>query len=173
MHNDVTTKASDAQLVSTAVANPAPGSPIQPGTPISLTFNKTVQQALGADRPPVSPRTAGTWHTVNSHTIVFRPEGYGYGLGAHVSIALPHDVRLVGGAQAGTSAAGRWTVPPGSTLRLQQLLATLGYLPLQFKPRDAAPAMTPSGIPSTVAISSAAAVSSKVAGRRCRIADIH
>ena len=75
---------------------------------------------------------------------MFRPEGYGYGLGAHVSVALPHDVSLVGGQQSGTSDAGRWSVPPGSTVRLQQLLATLGYLPLQFKPKDAAPAMTPS-----------------------------
>jgi peptidoglycan hydrolase-like protein with peptidoglycan-binding domain len=60
-----------------------------------------------------------------------------------VNIALPHDVRLVGGQAGGTSDAGRWSVPPGSTLRLQQLLATLGYLPLQFKPKDASPAMTP------------------------------
>ncbi|MGZ4184572.1 MAG: L,D-transpeptidase family protein [Solirubrobacteraceae bacterium] len=127
-----------------AVAYPAPGTAIKPNTPITLTFSKPISKALGNTLPPVSPATAGSWHTLTDHRIVFRPEGYGYGLGAHVSIALPHDVRLVGGAEAGTSDAGGWTVPPGSTLRLQQLLATLGYLPLQFKPKEAAPAMTPS-----------------------------
>jgi hypothetical protein len=127
-----------------AVAYPAPGTRIKPSTPITLTFSKPIAKTLGSRMPPISPATAGTWHKLNDHSIVFRPDGYGYGLGAHVSIALPHDVRLVGGAEAGTSDAGRWTVPPGSTLRLQQLLATLGYLPLQFKPSDAAPAMTPS-----------------------------
>jgi hypothetical protein len=34
-------------------------------------------------------------------------------------------------------------VPPGSPLRLQQLLAQLGYLPLDFKYRGAPPASTP------------------------------
>jgi peptidoglycan hydrolase-like protein with peptidoglycan-binding domain len=127
-----------------AQAYPAPGTAIKPSTPITLTFSKPVSKALGNTMPPVSPANSGSWHKLNDHSIVFRPEGYGYGLGAHVNIALPHDVRLVGGTQGGTSDAGRWTVPPGSTVRLQQILATLGYLPLQFKPKDTAPAMTPS-----------------------------
>jgi hypothetical protein len=76
--------------------------------------------------------------------MVFRPQGYGYGLGAKVSITLPHGVRLVGGQQGGTADGGRWAVPPGSTVRLQQLLANLGYLPLRFESSAAEPAMTPS-----------------------------
>ena len=126
------------------VAYPSPGSTIKPDTPITLTFSKPVDKALGSTLPPISPATEGSWHKLNDHTIVFHPQGYGYGLGAHVSIALPHDVSLVGGQQGGTSEAGRWSVPPGSTLRLQQLLATLGYLPLQFQPKGAVPAQTPS-----------------------------
>jgi peptidoglycan hydrolase-like protein with peptidoglycan-binding domain len=115
-----------------AVATPAPGSTIKPHTPIMLTFSKPVSQALRTHRPPVTPATQGTWHELNSHTIVFEPQGYGYGLGAKVSVALPAGVRLVGGAASSSSEVGTWTVPPGSTLRLQQLLATLGYLPLTF-----------------------------------------
>src|SRR5205807_5751283 len=101
-----------------------------PGTPITLTFSKPVSQALGSSRPPVSPVTPGTWHSVNSHTIVFRPESYGYGLGAKVNIGLPSGVRLVG---APTGGSGTWHVPAGSTTRLQQLLSMLGYLPFDFK----------------------------------------
>jgi peptidoglycan hydrolase-like protein with peptidoglycan-binding domain len=132
-----------------AVASPAPGTKIRPHTPITLTFSKPVSQALGKSRPPVSPATAGTWHELNSHTIVFRPQGYGYGLGAHVKVALPSDVRLVGGQAGSSSALGRWTVPPGSTLRLQQLLATLNYLPLTFHG---------SAVPSTTSAQEGAAV---------------
>ena len=117
----------------TALATPAPGSQILPSTPITLTFNTSVAKALGSSRPPVSPTTRGTWHTKNSHTIVFEPQDYGYGLAATVSVALPSGVRLVGGQQTGTSSTGTWSVPGGSTLRLQQLLAQLGYLPLSFK----------------------------------------
>ena len=117
----------------TAVANPAPGTTIKADTPITLTFSKPVSRVLGSHMPPVSPTTQGTWHSLNSHTIQFRPEGYGYGLGAKVQVALPSGVHLVGG-QAGPGANdATWTVPAGSTTRLQQLLAMLGYLPLNFK----------------------------------------
>src|SRR5205807_3545926 len=94
---------------------------------------------IGSSRPPVSPTTAGSWHQTGSHTIVFQPRDYGYGLGAHVTIALPAAVRLVGARQTGSSDDGTWTVPPGSTLRLQQLLAKLGYLPLRYEGPRVAP----------------------------------
>ncbi len=112
----------------TAVATPAPGGQLKPDQTITLTFSKTVSQALGTSRPPVSPTTPGTWHTINSHTIKFIPTGYGYGLGADVSVALPAGVQLVGGS----GATGQWTVQAGTTTRLQQLLAELGYLPVNF-----------------------------------------
>ena len=118
-----------AGAAASAVANPAPGTQIHPNTPISLTFNKTVQQVLGKSRPPVTPTTAGTWQTVSSHMIVFKPEAYGYGLGTSVHISLPSGVNVVGGTGGDPS----WTVPGGSTMRLQQLLAILGYLPLKFR----------------------------------------
>jgi peptidoglycan hydrolase-like protein with peptidoglycan-binding domain len=114
----------------TAVANPAPGSRIGPNTPITLTFSEPVGKALGGHLPPVSPATAGSWRQANSHTITFRPQGYGYGLGATVKIPFPSDVSVVG---AVGDPVASWSVPSGSTVRLQQLLADLGYLPVTFK----------------------------------------
>jgi peptidoglycan hydrolase-like protein with peptidoglycan-binding domain len=127
-----------------AVADPPPGSKILPNTSITLTFSKPISSALGAARPPVSPATPGVWHTVNSHTVTFRPEGTGYGLGATVNVALPNGVRLVGGQQSGSASTGVWTVPQGSPLRMQQLLAILGYLPLKFDYSGAAPGLSAS-----------------------------
>jgi peptidoglycan hydrolase-like protein with peptidoglycan-binding domain len=132
-----------------AVANPSPGRSILPHEKITLTFSKTVQAALGNNRPPVSPTTQGKWHTVNSHTIQFQPQGYGYGLGAHVSVGLPQGVQLIGAQHSGSSVSGNWTVPGGSPLRLQQLLAQLGYLPLRFGGRH---------VPDTPSAQEAAAV---------------
>jgi peptidoglycan hydrolase-like protein with peptidoglycan-binding domain len=117
----------------TAVASPAPGTTIKPTTPITLTFSKPISKALGSHLPPVSPITQGGWHRLNSHTIVFQPRGYGYGLAATVHVALPSRIRLVGGQQSRDASGGSWTVPGGSTLRLQQMLALLNYLPLKFK----------------------------------------
>jgi hypothetical protein len=122
-----------------AVSDPAPGAKILPNTPITLTFSKPVSSALGSARPPVSPATPGAWHTVNSHTLIFRPEGTGYGLGATVNVPLPNGVRLVGGTQSGSSSTGVWKVPQGSPLRMQQLLSMLGYLPLKFDYSGASP----------------------------------
>jgi lipoprotein-anchoring transpeptidase ErfK/SrfK len=112
----------------TAVASPSPGSRITPETPITLTFSEPVAKALGSNLPPVSPGTPGSWHEGNVHTITFDPQGYGYGLGTTVKVPLPSGVNVVG---AGGPVAS-WSVPPGSTLRLQQLLAQLGYLPVDF-----------------------------------------
>ncbi len=121
-----------AGAATSALATPAPGSTIKADTPITLTFSKPVKQVLGNAMPPVTPITQGTWHTVNDRTIVFRPEGFGYGLGANVMIGLPKGVSLVGAKPVGDPSWGPWKVPAGSTARLQQLLSVLGYLPLRF-----------------------------------------
>jgi hypothetical protein len=121
-----------AGRTATAVATPTPGTTIRPSTPITLTFSKPVRKALGTHMPPLSPSTSGSWHQINSHTIRFKPTGYGYGLGANVQLALPSGVRLLGGQTSSASNTGNWTVPAGSIVRLQQLLAIDGYLPLTF-----------------------------------------
>jgi peptidoglycan hydrolase-like protein with peptidoglycan-binding domain len=126
-----------------AVAIPTPGSQIKPNTPITLTFSKTVAAALGTHMPPVSPATPGSWHQVNTHTIQFVPTGYGYGLSTPVSVGLPSGIRLVGGESSGGSTSGDWTVPTGSTIRLQELLAELGYLPVKFNEAGRGVALTP------------------------------
>jgi peptidoglycan hydrolase-like protein with peptidoglycan-binding domain len=127
----------------TAVSNPAPGTTIQPGTAITLTFSKPVSKALGGHMPPVNPATQGTWHQLNAHSIIFRPEGYGYGLGAKVQVALPGGVHLVGGTSGGGANGGTWKVPGGSTVRLQQMLSLLGYLPFNFRYDGSGVGLTP------------------------------
>jgi peptidoglycan hydrolase-like protein with peptidoglycan-binding domain len=133
-----------AGAATSAVASPAPGTRISANTPITLTFSKPVSGALGGSMPPVLPRTRGTWHQLSSHAIQFRPEGFGYGLGANVSIGLPNGVKLIGAKQSGDAWSG-WSVPQGSTVRLQQLLAVLGYLPLRFHYAGSPPGHDPFG----------------------------
>lgn len=114
---------------------PSAGARISPATPIYLTFSKPVSEVLGSTRPRLSPRTPGHWHEVNSHTLVFKPSGLGAALGSQLRVQLPHDVAVTsGGSGLRTTNAIEWTVPPGSTLRLQQLLAEAGYLPVVWQP---------------------------------------
>src|SRR6201999_4500574 len=93
---------------------------------------KPVHEVLGSARPRLSPATPGHWRTANSHTLMFVPTGMGAAFGSHLRAQLPHPVSVTSGAGAAlhTTSSIEWIVPPGSTLRLQQLLAQQGYLPL-------------------------------------------
>jgi peptidoglycan hydrolase-like protein with peptidoglycan-binding domain len=115
-----------------AVAAPAPGTPITPATPIQISFSKPVAKVLGNRMPTLLPATSGSWKRVSDRAVEFTPTGYGYGLNTRVQVVLPDGVQLVGG-QSATASSGSWTVPNGSLIRAQQLLALLGYLPVNFK----------------------------------------
>jgi peptidoglycan hydrolase-like protein with peptidoglycan-binding domain len=139
-----------AGVGTSAVLSPRPGTRISPATPISVTFSRPLASALGGALPHVRPAAAGSWHATESHTIVFRPSGYGFGLNTSVTLTLPRSVRLAGTRKDGSSSPASWTVPSGSVLRVQQILAQLGYLPLKF--RSARP------VPSTATSQESAAV---------------
>jgi lipoprotein-anchoring transpeptidase ErfK/SrfK len=123
-----------------AVVSPRPGTRISPTTPIYVTFSQPVAAVLGRAQPRLDPAAAGRWRAIDSHTLVFRPHGYGFGLDTPVTLELPRTVRLVGGQDTGSASVATWTVPGGSILRVQQILAQLGYLPLRFSPTRDVPA---------------------------------
>ncbi|HEY4809841.1 MAG TPA: L,D-transpeptidase [Solirubrobacteraceae bacterium] len=128
------------------VSFPAASSRIGPATPIDLTFSKPVSEVLGSSRPQLSPSTPGHWRELNSHTLVFTPTGLGAALGSSLRVLLPHPVAVTAGAGSVLRMTSQieWTVPPGSTLRLQQLLAEAGYLPVVWQPSGVAVPRTPS-----------------------------
>jgi hypothetical protein len=133
---------SDAPVM---VSFPAANTNIAPATPLYLTFSKPVSEVLGSARPHLSPSTQGQWREANSHTLVFTPSGYGAPLGSQLRVQLPHAVAVTAGASGLRNTSQiEWTVPPGSTLRLQQLLAETGYLPVVWHPSGAPVAQTPS-----------------------------
>jgi peptidoglycan hydrolase-like protein with peptidoglycan-binding domain len=106
---------------------------------LTLTFARPVASVLGSRLPQLEPSMPGHWEQVDAHTLSFRPAGLGLGLGGWVHVQL-----------AGQTLA--WHVGSGSTLRLQELLARLGYLPVRWRQAAAAP-------PPTTASEVAAAVS--------------
>ena len=117
-----------------ALVRPVPGSELHPTDPIQLTFSRPVADLLGSDEPTVTPSTPGSWHTIDSHTIAFRPSGAGFGIGVRVAVSLPHSVDVIRGKSTLTGETLSWEVPNGKTLRLQQLFAASGYLPLSWQP---------------------------------------
>ena len=128
------------------VSSPVPGGTMTPDSTIRLVFSKPVDKVLGSTRPTLSPQTPGRWSQTDSHTLVFTPSGLGLPFATNVRISLPHSTAVVAATTHGlrTTSTVAWTVPSGSLLRLQQLLAQAGYLPLSWQPSGAPVANTPS-----------------------------
>jgi hypothetical protein len=118
-----------------AVSAPAAGGRISPLGEVRLTFAQTVHDAIGDTKPTLTPRTPGRFTRPDAHTLLFTPSGDGFGVGTGtVHMTLPRAIALVSATGTTTTKRIGWTVPPPSTLRLEQLLAQGGYLPLDWQP---------------------------------------
>ncbi|HZQ64685.1 MAG TPA: L,D-transpeptidase [Gaiellaceae bacterium] len=123
-----------------ALAAPKPGSTLLPDSVLRLRFSGPVAKLLHGRMPSFRPAIPGRWRTVDARTLEFRPRGYGFGLDTRVRLRLPAPV-AVGGRRTPTRTV-LWDTPTGSELRLEQLLAVLGYLPLTWTPAESYPAGT-------------------------------
>lgn len=112
---------------------------------ITVTYNQALPAS--APLPTLSPSIAGAWER-KGHTAVFTP-ATGYPAGTHVTVAA-------GTGSSGTPAeTSSFKTGKYSTLRLEEILAQLGYLPLTWTPTATAPAAA--GTASVPSITSPAA----------------
>ncbi len=105
------------------------------GAPIKVTFSSAL--APNSPLPTLSPKISGSWR-VAGDTATFTPS-YGFLPGTNVTVRIPGGNGGVQGAAASagtlkTSQSVSFTTGSFSTLRLQQVLAQLGYLPLDWTP---------------------------------------
>jgi hypothetical protein len=115
------------------LAAPKAGVAVAPGRALKLTFSAPVQAVFGNRRPRLLPATPGTWSEIDAHTLLFQPVAPGFALGSKVRVVLPTAIRIAGQSGAKLTTTLHWSVPLGNTLRLQELLAQLGYLPLDWE----------------------------------------
>jgi hypothetical protein len=115
--------------------------------PVTVSFNQPL--ATNSPMPTLSPNIAGSW-AVNGDDAVFTP-ATGYTEDTKVTIHVPggaSGIQAAGVGQSTVPGAGllassmkdTFTTGSYSTLRLQQLLAQLGYLPLTWTPTSTSPA---------------------------------
>lgn len=116
------------------VASPVASSMLRPTSPIRLTFSERVSQALGSALPSIEPRVAGSWREPDSHTLVFTPTGTGFPLASSLAVVLPRSLAASQPPAQSTQPTKviAYSVAAGTTLRLQQLLAQEGYLPVSW-----------------------------------------
>jgi L,D-transpeptidase catalytic domain/Bacterial Ig-like domain len=117
--------------------------------PIKVQFSAPL--AANTPMPQLSPHITGSWQ-VEGDTAVFTP-AVGYSENTKVTLKIPGGTSgmvSVGGASAGSGgqlASGTtvtWTTGSFSTLRLQELLSQLGYLPLTWTQKPKTAAISPS-----------------------------
>jgi peptidoglycan hydrolase-like protein with peptidoglycan-binding domain len=142
-----------ASSAAVALVRPAPGSRIAPDSSIRVTLSRPVSLVFGSKLPTLDPSIAGSWRQTSAHTLVFTPSGLGAPLFGGVRLVLPRAVTLASatGVSSQSQTEISWSTPAASMLRLQELLAQQGYLPLTWKPAG-------TGVPRTAAAQLLAAV---------------
>jgi peptidoglycan hydrolase-like protein with peptidoglycan-binding domain len=123
-----------ASRLPVVLVSPRPSRTISPRATVTLTFSKPLQEALDSAHPRFSARVSGTWRQTDTHTLVFTPSGLGFPLASSLRLDLPGEVSVSSGAATKPARAIAWQVAGASFLRLQQLLAEAGYLPLDWQP---------------------------------------
>ncbi len=124
-----------APPVALTVASVSPtGTGVAAGSTISVQFSTDL--APGSPMPTLTPAVAGSWAVLSPSLLQFQATGP-LVPGATETVTVPGGATGVVGSEGQRLAAtftSQFTVAPGSILRLQQLLAELGYLPLTFTP---------------------------------------
>jgi len=103
-------------------------------SPVQVVFSAPL--AADSPMPTLTPAIAGSWQRVTPTTVQFVP-AQGYPELTRVRVVIPAGtagVRSASGGLLATQVVDKFWTGGYSTLRLEQLLAQLGYLPLNWMP---------------------------------------
>jgi len=129
------------ELVQATPAQTSAG--VSPRGPFLLTFNQPVKASTMSR---LHTSVAGTWRSVSSDATEFTPAKT---LLPDTKVTIDSPSSLAAGPVAASGAALAkpitlsWTTEGGSVLRLQQVLASLGYLPLSWTPQAPQTSLSP------------------------------
>jgi len=135
MHSNQASATPSAPPPALTVASVSPtGANVAAGSTMTVQFSTDL--APGSPMPTITPPVAGTWAVLSPSLLEYQATGP-LVPGATETLTVPGGSSGVVGSEGqrlSQSVTSQFTVAPGSTLRLQQLLAELGYLPLAFTP---------------------------------------
>ena len=130
-----TTSDAPAKPLSVVSTTPVSGAVNVPSD-IPITVHLSTPLSSSSAMPSLDPPVAGNWTKVNASTLSFAATAPLVPMTTE-SLTVPGGptgIRDRSGASLAAPVTVSFTVAQGSTTRLQQLLARLGYLPLSFTP---------------------------------------
>jgi hypothetical protein len=107
------------------------GALVSPDAPLRVLFNQPL--SASSPMPTITPAVPGNWAHLSASEISFRAAAP-FVPGRTYVVTVPATTTSSGGTSLHTTVARRFTVATGSALRLNQVLAQLGYLPVRFVP---------------------------------------
>ncbi len=112
---------------------PAPGSKAADGSlPVQVTFS--APPSARSPLPTVTPQVAGSWQIVGN-SMVFTPS-LPFSPSTQITVSVPADVRSNAGHVLAAPATAVYRTGAYSTMRLAEILAQLGYLPMSWQLPD-------------------------------------
>jgi lipoprotein-anchoring transpeptidase ErfK/SrfK len=108
--------------------------------PIVVSFSRLLASAT--PHPVISPVVTGSW-TVERNSDVFHPS-VDYLPGSSIKVTIPTTIEAANGEHLASGGSFFFGVREGSVRRLDQLLATLDYLPVTFRATEGASLTGPS-----------------------------
>ena len=129
-----------APPLTVAAASPAAGASGVDGSAPLVVATSAPVVTTGA-LPQITPRVAGNW-SASGNRLTFTPSD-GFVPLTTYTVTVPAGLRSAAGATVGTAHSWTFTTAAGSVLRMQQILAGLGYLPLSWTPTAGQPAQSP------------------------------
>jgi hypothetical protein len=104
---------------------------IPPDSPIRIAFNNPL--AANSPMPSITPHVRGSWVMLAPNELSFRAAAP-MSPGQSFTLRIPASTRTTAGTTLRHTVRRNFSISMGSTLRLDQLLAQLNYLPLRFVP---------------------------------------
>ena len=135
LHSNQAAATSAAPPPALTVASVSPtGANVAAGSTVSVQFSTDL--APNSPMPTLTPPVAGGWAVLSPSLLEYQASGP-LVPGTTETVTVPGGPSGVIGSEGQhltQTVTSQFSVAPGSTLRLQQLLAELGYLPLTFTP---------------------------------------
>ena len=104
---------------------------VSPDAQLRVMFNEPLSPTSAL--PQISPAVPGRWVLLSAGVLAFEP-ATAYATNVTYKVTVPATALSSYGTRLGHAVQNWFAVGGGSVLRLQQLLAQLGYLPLKFVP---------------------------------------